>query len=207
MLTDRADRAEFASLERKISDFQSQVLRLPTSSRDHAYSLALIEAIAEFSQSRKVRLNVFTTAESETGTADAKERYGNRIDVEVHTELMHKTTKDRTEDYIRQDIELTFLKSITNSKLPRSMHLTLIHTSNGARFSDRRIGPSIGDFSPMELLLELNLAGFFVSNVTERTMPQAMLELQIRHREGPEKATVFLDFASESKGPTNLVAP
>lgn len=195
-LIDQLDQGEVGLIGRKLDEYHTQVLQLQPSLREYAYSLAMIRAIADFAESQELHIESITRTDGEKISSvktftHSETTYGERVGVKVNSKLFEKSDGNHLEMLFRREIELTFLKSVANSKIPRKLTLVMESTKDGTEFSDAKSGPSLGSFSPMELLIEFNIAGFFISSARE--ISESVLLLQVKHQNLDFQQDVYIE--------------
>ncbi len=166
--------ARIISVGNNVEQLENYVVNISPSQREYAYSLALIKSLTSFI----TFLGGFPGRGTSTFYTNGEESYGehsfikaetfnDRVCVKIITNEKQFIKNKYSEESEEEIIEIEFLKSVPNSKMPRKLALSMITSRKGNQFNSRENLPNLNTFSPLELLIELNLAGFYIVKIEE----------------------------------------
>lgn len=149
---------------------------LSSSQREYAYSLAMIKALSSFvksygpggvsSKTSEVHNNNTGYLKRESSFFRTK-TFRNRIVVNISSSNKETSEGNIFVNKTKENIEIIFMNTVSNSMMPRKLNLVMETTKDVSKFIESESFPDRGTFSPMELLIELNLSGFNIVNLLE----------------------------------------
>ncbi len=161
------------SVGNNVEQLENYIVNISPSQREYAYSLALIKSLTSFITLRgsigRGTSTLYTNGEESYGEHSfiKAETFNDRIRVKVITNEKQFIKNKYSEESEEEIIEIEFLKSVPNSKMPRKLALSMITSRKGNQFNSGENPPNLNTFSPLELLIELNLAGFYIVKIEE----------------------------------------
>ena len=169
--------------------------------REYSYSLAMIRVLSNFVKNygpgggfltQSYSHSTITERSRSESNFQIERTFNDRIIVKVSSDEKKMVGHGYVENITEDTIEIVFLKTVSNSKIPRKIILAMKTTKRGSEFSKYETKPGLDVFSPMELLIELNLAGFSIVDLVE--VNDSQLLLQIRNQDDGSIEGVKVEF-------------